>query len=141
MMWRVVFSQPVKVANDLLDFGGGFVQPFEFVDVEVDMDGCGAAMGLDAGTATPLWADQVVSVRQVLAQSVINEPGVARGIAVRNDDSSGRINDMSFGIDAKDFGILVDAADLDHDRMAGRNVLELTFAVWQILRRAEQTNS
>ena len=110
----MVLSAISEIADDLFEFANRIFKRFAMIDVEVDMDRCGAAMGLDACAAAPFFADNVLGVRQMLTQVRFDDVGVAGDIAVSDDDGAAFVNDVTRGVEADYFGPFVDAANFEH---------------------------
>ena len=102
-----------EIADDLFEFANRIFKRFAMIDVEVDMDRCGAAMGLDACAAAP-FVHQIVRVGQVFDHAIIDFARIIRNVAVSDDDGAAFVDDVTRGVEADYFGPFVDAANLEH---------------------------
>ena len=96
-----------------------------------------STMRLDTGATAPFWASQIRCIWQIFAQLADDDFGVMWDVAVCNDDGSGWVQDMGFGIAPKCFGEAADAVQAS----ARVDVFELAFAVAIILCGAHQADA
>ena len=97
--------------DDLFQLGNYGAVLTNIIRLKIDVDRCRAAVALDAGSTAPFWASQNLRLWKVFTQLRCDNLGIARDIAMSNNDSAAGVDDMLGRIFANDVRPAFDSAD------------------------------